>query len=170
VIFFRYVCLCSHLNNNLFATRFERSNDIHEPKEVLKTLILHDMSSLRLTHLRDLMHSEMFRSALKMAAMSAGVYYGTKLILYACEHCQSMDQKTKKVLDKLQVKESLNKYECMIANNLIDLDTLTVTWDDIAGMESIRQQIFAEVIFPLKSGEVCKGSYLFQPTKGTFWF
>lgn len=124
------------------------------------------MSDLRLSPIRSLMNNELFRSAFKLAVLTAGTYYATKFIIYLHEHSKPVDPKVRAVLEKLDVKEPLNKYELTIAANLVDPENLSVTWEDIAGMNDIRHQIFTEVIIPLRSKKICKGSYLFQPTKG----
>lgn len=61
---------------------------------------------------------------------------------------------------------SLSEYELSIAAQLVDPDSIETTWDEIAGLDSVIEDIKATVILPLKSPELFCRSELHQPPKG----
>jgi len=60
----------------------------------------------------------------------------------------------------------LNEYEMTIAAQLVDPDSIETSWNDIAGLEEIIDDIKATVILPLKSPEIFYNSELHQAPKG----
>ena len=60
----------------------------------------------------------------------------------------------------------LNEYELSIAAQLIDPSTIDTSWDDIAGLEDIIDDIKHNVILPLKTPELFASSNLHQAPKG----
>jgi len=60
----------------------------------------------------------------------------------------------------------LNEYELSIAAQLIDPSTIDTSYEDIAGLEDIIDDIKHNVIFPLKTPELFSSSNLHQAPKG----
>lgn len=59
-----------------------------------------------------------------------------------------------------------NEYEMTIAAQLVDPESIETTWDDIAGLDDIIDDIKATVILPLKSPDLFDRSELHQAPKG----
>lgn len=69
-----------------------------------------------------------------------------------------------------QVKiEKLNDYEMMIAAHLVNPNDIKVTWSDIAGLESLIQELRETVILPIQRKDLFVDSLLTTPPKG-IWF
>lgn len=62
----------------------------------------------------------------------------------------------------------LSEYELSIAAQLVDPTTISITWEDIAGLKEIIQEIRETVILPIQKRELFSGSMLIQPPKGLF--
>lgn len=60
----------------------------------------------------------------------------------------------------------LSEYELSIAAQLVDPATISISWEDIAGLEEIIQEIRETVILPIQKRELFSGSMLIQPPKG----
>lgn len=113
----------------------------------------------------------MAHSVIKLALFSAGAYYATKYIIQALENTTPMSPNVQAMLQELNLTNCLTKHEQIVANNLINPKDLPVSWEDIGGLNSIREQIYTEVICPLKfTAESASQSYLFQPVKGVILF
>lgn len=64
----------------------------------------------------------------------------------------------------------LNEYELSIAAQLVDPESIEVSWDDIAGLDDVIRQIRGVVIRPLKSSCPSAGSDLIEPPKGVLLY
>ena len=60
----------------------------------------------------------------------------------------------------------LSDYELCIAANLVDPSSLSVSWNEIGGLEDVISQIQETVIFPFCRTDLFKNSSLLQPPKG----
>lgn len=60
----------------------------------------------------------------------------------------------------------MTEYELSIAAQLVDPGSLETSWDDIAGLDDVIDDIKATVILPLKTPELFSRSELHQPPKG----
>lgn len=60
----------------------------------------------------------------------------------------------------------LTEYELMIAAHLVHPEDINVTWEDIAGMESLIQELRETVILPIQRKELFADSQLTQAPKG----
>ncbi|KAI1293699.1 Outer mitochondrial transmembrane helix translocase [Halotydeus destructor] len=63
----------------------------------------------------------------------------------------------------------LNEYEMSIAAQLVDPGSIETSWDDIAGLTDVIDDIKSTVIFPLKTPELFASSELHQPPKGVLF-
>ncbi|CAG2122712.1 unnamed protein product, partial [Medioppia subpectinata] len=78
-------------------------------------------------------------------------------------------QRAERLLSRLGVtdlKTSLNEYELSIAAQLVDPQSIEVTWSDIAGLQDVIDDIKATVILPIRTPELFSRSELHQPPKG----
>lgn len=62
--------------------------------------------------------------------------------------------------------DKLNDYEMMIAAHLVNAEDITVTWSDIAGLETLIRELRETVILPIQRRELFTDSQLTQPPKG----
>jgi SpoVK/Ycf46/Vps4 family AAA+-type ATPase len=60
----------------------------------------------------------------------------------------------------------LTEYELAIASNLVDPESIPVSWKDVAGLDSVLQELHDNLILPIQSKKVFP-SQLLQPPKGT---
>lgn len=58
----------------------------------------------------------------------------------------------------------------MIAAHLVHPDDINVTWDDIAGLESLVQELRETVILPIQRKELFANSQLTTGPKGITFF
>lgn len=61
---------------------------------------------------------------------------------------------------------NLTEYELSIAAQLIDPRDISISWDSIAGLEEITQELRETVILPIQKRHLFTGSQLIQPPKG----
>lgn len=61
---------------------------------------------------------------------------------------------------------SLNDYELVIASHLVVPEDITVSWNDIAGLESVVQELKESVVLPIKHRQLFASSALWQAPKG----
>lgn len=57
-------------------------------------------------------------------------------------------------------------YELSIASNLVDPETIPVSWKDIAGLDDVLQELRDTLILPIRNKNFFSGSQLLQPPKG----
>ncbi len=60
----------------------------------------------------------------------------------------------------------LSEYELCIASNLVDPLSMSITWDDIGGLENVLQDIKETVILPFARSDLFIRSNLLQAPKG----
>lgn len=56
----------------------------------------------------------------------------------------------------------------MIASHLVNPYDITVSWDNIAGLSQVIDEIKETVIFPVQRKELLRNSVLTKPPKGSF--
>lgn len=59
----------------------------------------------------------------------------------------------------------LTEYETVIANNLVDPNDIKVSWNNIAGLDSIIRELQETVILPIQRKELFEDSQLIQAPK-----
>lgn len=62
--------------------------------------------------------------------------------------------------------QDLNEYELMIASNLVVPDDISVSWEDIAGLDSVVQEIKESIVYPIQHRELFRNAPLYQAPKG----
>ena len=60
----------------------------------------------------------------------------------------------------------LSEFELCIASNLVDPQSMNVSWDDIGGLDETVDEIMETVILPFRQRELFSDSSLIQPPKG----
>lgn len=58
----------------------------------------------------------------------------------------------------------------MIASHLVNPYDITVSWNNIAGLSQVIDEIKETVIFPVQRKELLRNSVLTKPPKGIFLF
>ena len=79
------------------------------------------------------------------------------------------DTQAERLLERIGIRDSslaLSEYELSIAAQLVDPDSIETTWEEIAGLDDVIEDMKATVILPLRSPEVFIRSELHQPPKG----
>lgn len=59
----------------------------------------------------------------------------------------------------------MNEYELVIAAHLVVPEDINVSWRDIAGLDSVVQELKESVVLPVKHREMFKTSTLYQAPK-----
>ncbi|KAK4007604.1 outer mitochondrial transmembrane helix translocase isoform X2 [Daphnia magna] len=76
-------------------------------------------------------------------------------------------QQAQALMTKLRIKTNLQltEYELAIASNLVDPESIPVSWNDVAGLDGVVQELHDTLILPIKSKKLFP-SQLLQPPKG----
>lgn len=62
--------------------------------------------------------------------------------------------------------KGFNEYELMIASHLVVPEDIPVSWEDIAGLDSVIQEIKESVVLPVRHKNLFKDSKLWSAPKG----
>lgn len=66
--------------------------------------------------------------------------------------------------------QNLNEYEMVIASHLVVPENITESWDSIAGLDDVCQEIKESLVFPVCHRDMFAGSALYQPPKGVLLY
>ena len=108
----------------------------------------------------------------RVAALSAVSYLTMKWLIDALDPTRKQQlqakEKAKKLLKSLGISSDiqLNSYELMIASSLIEPTSIQVSWKDIAGLESVVEELRETVILPIKERHLFVNSQLTQAPRG----
>jgi SpoVK/Ycf46/Vps4 family AAA+-type ATPase len=92
----------------------------------------------------------------RVAALSAFSYLTMKWLVDALDPTRKQQlqakERAKKLLKSLGVSPDikLNNHELMVASNLVEPSSIQVSWKDIAGLESVIEELRETVILPIK--------------------
>jgi len=77
-------------------------------------------------------------------------------------------EKAQKLLKALGVPPNieLNNHEMMVASNLVEPKSIPISWEDIAGLESVIDELKESVILPIKERDLFSHSQLTKAPKG----
>lgn len=108
---------------------------------------------------------------LRLTLLGAVTYFGVKWMVHTIDPTRKQkieaQKRAERIMEKIGVKDAkLTEYELAIAANLVDPTTLSVAWEDIAGLEDVIQELRENVILPIQKRELFRGSQLIQPPKG----
>jgi SpoVK/Ycf46/Vps4 family AAA+-type ATPase len=108
----------------------------------------------------------------RVAALSAFSYLTMKWLVDALDPTRKQQlqakERAKKLLKSLGVSPDikLNNHELMVASNLVEPSSIQVSWKDIAGLESVIEELRETVILPIKERDLFASSQLTQAPRG----
>lgn len=115
--------------------------------------------------------NEVISLVFRLTLFGALTYFGVRWMVKAIDPTRKQkveaQKRAERILNRIGVKNvRLSEYELSIAAQLVDPSTINISWDDIAGLEDIIQEIRETVILPIQKSELFSGSSLIQPPKG----
>ncbi|XP_057688909.1 outer mitochondrial transmembrane helix translocase [Corythoichthys intestinalis] len=125
--------------------------------------------------LRPLTRTEVVGMLLRLTIFGAATYYSIKWVVEAMDPTAKQKSQAKKRAEQLMKRigvegVKLTEYEMNIASQLVDPQTMKVSWRDIAGLDEIINELQDTVILPFQKRHLLAGSKLFQPPKGVLLF
>ncbi|XP_049803258.1 outer mitochondrial transmembrane helix translocase [Schistocerca nitens] len=117
---------------------------------------------------------EMISLIVRLTLFGAVTYYSVRWMINQMDPTNNQKKNAKKrALEHLRrlgitgnEKLSLTEYEMVIAAHLVDPTEINVSWDDIAGLDDVIQELKETVILPIQRKELFADSQLTQPPKG----
>ncbi|XP_070545407.1 outer mitochondrial transmembrane helix translocase-like [Ptychodera flava] len=118
-----------------------------------------------------LSRQELLGIMIRLAIFGVVSYYGIKWVVDQMDPTKKQKAQAQKQAERLMNKigikgVKLTEYEMTIAALLIDPLGITVSWQDIGGLEDVIDEIKETVILPMKKRHLFRGSSLLQPPKG----
>ncbi|XP_068460523.1 outer mitochondrial transmembrane helix translocase isoform X3 [Clinocottus analis] len=125
--------------------------------------------------MRPLSRNEVVGMLLRLTIFGAATYYSIKWVIDAMDPTSKQKSQAKKRAEQLMKRigvegVKLTEYEMNIASQLVDPQTIKVTWRDIAGLDEVVNELQDTVILPFQKRHLLAGSKLFQPPKGVLLF
>uniref|UniRef100_A0A8C4NS35 Outer mitochondrial transmembrane helix translocase n=1 Tax=Dicentrarchus labrax TaxID=13489 RepID=A0A8C4NS35_DICLA len=125
--------------------------------------------------MRPLSRNEVVGMLLRLTIFGAATYYSIKWVLEAMDPTSKQKNQAKKRAEQLMKRigvegVKLTEYEMNIASQLVDPQTMKVSWRDIAGLDEVINELQDTVILPFQKRHLLTGSKLFQPPKGVLLF
>ncbi|XP_053277606.1 outer mitochondrial transmembrane helix translocase [Pleuronectes platessa] len=125
--------------------------------------------------LRPLSRNEVVGMLLRLTIFGAATYYSIKWVLDAMDPTSKQKNQAKKRAEQLMKRigvegVKLTDYEMNIASQLVDPQTMKVSWRDIAGLDEVINELQDTVILPFQKRHLLARSKLFQPPKGVLLF
>lgn len=126
---------------------------------------MEDMSSIS--------RAELVSTLAKLIFMGALSYYTLKRMLDVLDPTKKQKKEAQRRAEVLmsrlnltQFNGSLNDYELMVASQLIDPQSIDVSWGNIGGLDGIIDDIKSEVILPMKMPEMFSNCPNHRPPTG----
>ncbi|XP_030246493.1 ATPase family AAA domain-containing protein 1 [Drosophila navojoa] len=125
----------------------------------------------------ELSRGNVFQMFLRISIASVITYYSVKWMMNQLDPT-SKNKKKAKLLAEEQLKrlskennfnvniQTFTDYELMIASHLIVPADITVKWSDIAGLDSLIQDLRESVVLPVRHRDLFKESKLWQAPRG----
>ncbi|XP_054466971.1 outer mitochondrial transmembrane helix translocase [Anoplopoma fimbria] len=125
--------------------------------------------------MRPLSRNEVVGMLLRLTIFGAATYFSIKWVVDAMDPTSKQKSQAKKRAEQLMKRigvegVKLTEYEMNIASQLVDPQTMKVTWRDIAGLDEVVNELQDTVILPFQKRHLLAGSKLFQPPKGVLLF
>ncbi|XP_058230374.1 outer mitochondrial transmembrane helix translocase isoform X2 [Hemibagrus wyckioides] len=125
--------------------------------------------------LRPLSRSEVLGMLVRLTIFGAATYYSIRWVVEALDPTQRQKSEAKKRAERMMRRigvegVSLNEYEMNIASQLVDPQSMKVTWRDIAGLDDIITELQDSVILPIQKRHLFRGSKLLQPPRGVLLY
>jgi len=122
----------------------------------------------------DITKRDIFLFLGRVAAMTAFSYVTMTWLMDSLDPSRKQQikaqEKAKKLLKSLGIDPKkdvkLNNYEMMIASSLVEPSAMNVGWKDIAGLESVVQELRDTLILPIQKRDLFADSKLNQAPKG----
>lgn len=120
----------------------------------------------------ELTRSEVLSLLVRLAFATAASYITVKLLVSAMDPTAKQKSEAKKkaqeLMQKIGITEkvNLNEHELMIASQLIEPNSLTTRWEDVAGLSNTIRELRETLILPIKQKSKISSSKLIEPPKG----
>ena len=108
----------------------------------------------------------------RVAALTAFSYITMKWLVDALDPTRKQQvearERAKKLLKSIGVPSDikLSNHEMMVASNLVEPKRIPVSWDDIAGLEGVIEELRETVILPIKERDLFSTSNLTKAPRG----
>ncbi|XP_022247979.1 ATPase family AAA domain-containing protein 1-B-like isoform X1 [Limulus polyphemus] len=117
-----------------------------------------------------LTRNEIIGLVFRLTLFGALTYFGVKWMVNAIDPTRKQkveaQKRAERILSRIGVSNiKLTEYELSIAAQLVDPESIGISWSDIAGLDDIIQEIRETVILPIQKRELFQGSSLIQPPK-----
>ncbi|CAG9763360.1 unnamed protein product [Ceutorhynchus assimilis] len=120
--------------------------------------------------------TEIVSLVVRLTLVSAVTFWSIKWLMNQVDPTNKSKKKARKTAEEqlrriasnkqsVQI-DKLNDYEMMIAAHLVNPADIKVTWEDIAGLESLIQELRETVILPIQRKDLFLDSLLTTPPKG----
>ncbi|XP_052894135.1 outer mitochondrial transmembrane helix translocase-like isoform X2 [Anopheles moucheti] len=128
----------------------------------------------------NLTRNEVVQFVLRISLLSIVTYYSAKWLIRnldpsnkskkkAIEHAEDILRKLAPSMKKSAL-QNLNEYEMVIASHLVVPENIAESWDSIAGLDDVCQEIKESLVFPVCHRDMFAGSALYQPPKGVLLY
>ncbi|KAH8377883.1 hypothetical protein KR093_007712, partial [Drosophila rubida] len=120
----------------------------------------------------------------RIGIVAAVTYYCAKWLVNSMDPTSKAKKKAKEIAQK-QLKKlndsmvnkssklklsDFNSYELMIASHLVAPTDIDVSWADIAGLDTIVQELRESVVLPVRHSNLFRHSQLWRPPKGVLLY
>ncbi|XP_064458512.1 outer mitochondrial transmembrane helix translocase-like [Ornithodoros turicata] len=107
----------------------------------------------------------------RLTLFGALTYFGIRWMVNAIDPTRKQkieaQKRAERILKRIGITNvKLTEYELSIAAQLVDPKDINITWESIAGLEELTQEVRETVILPIQKRELFAGSQLIQPPKG----
>lgn len=124
-----------------------------------------------------LTRNDIVHMVLRVSIASVVTYYSLKWMMNQLDPTNKSKKKARaraeQQLKRLTASEglqvsvnSLSDYELVIASHLVIPEDITVTWKNIAGLDSVIQELRESVVYPVRHRHLFSSSELWQAPKG----
>lgn len=124
--------------------------------------------------------NEVVQFVLRISLVSIVTYYSAKWLM---KNLDPTNKSKKKAIEKAEdilrklgpnlkktALNNLNDYELVIASHLVVPENINVSWDSIAGLDHVCQEIKESIVFPVCHREMFSASALYQAPKGVLLY
>ncbi|XP_055594153.1 outer mitochondrial transmembrane helix translocase-like [Uranotaenia lowii] len=124
--------------------------------------------------------NEVAQFVLRITLVSIVTYYSAKWLMKNLDPTNKSKkkaiEKAEEILRKLgpnmkkNALTNLNDYELVIASHLVVPENISVSWESIAGLDHVCQEIKESLVFPVCHRDMFSGSALYQAPKGVLLY
>lgn len=109
----------------------------------------------------------------RMILVGAFSYYSLKFMMNTLDPTKKQKKEAQKKAQSIfqrlnitNIKTKLNEYELVVASQLIDPQSIDITWNNIGGLDNIIDDIKSEVILPMKMPYIFTNTPCHRPPTG----